>query len=96
MYKKLDPLLHSELRLAVMSLLMNVLEADFTYIMKMTNSTSGNLSIQIDKLQKAKYINVKKEFKDNKPRTTCNITEVGKKAFEEYVNALSEYINFKK
>lgn len=92
MFKKLDPLLHSELRLAVMSLLMNVLEADFTFIMKKTNSTSGNLSIQIDKLHKAKYIDVKKEFKDNKPKTTCFITEKGKEAFEEYVNVLTDYI----
>ena len=55
MFPKLDPLLHSELRLAVMSILAGVDEADFTYLKKQTGATSGNLSVQIDKLTTAGY-----------------------------------------
>lgn len=93
MFKDLDPLLHSQLRLAVMSLLISVESAEFTYLKEKTNSTAGNLSVQIDKLSEAGYINVEKSFKGKKPLTTCKITKKGIKAFEEYVNALKHYIN---
>lgn len=93
MFKSLDPLLHSQLRLAIVSLLISVEEADFTYIKEKTDSTSGNLSVQIDKLEKAKYIQVKKSFRGKRPLTQCKITAVGIKAFEEYVNHLKTYIN---
>lgn len=92
MFKELNPLLHSELRLAIMSILMNTEEADFVFIKKETDATSGNLSIQIDKLSKAGYINVNKTFKGKMPCTICSITAEGKKAFREYVEALKEYI----
>lgn len=92
MFEKLDPLLHSELRLAVMSLLLSVDEADFSYIKEQTGATAGNLSVQIDKLQQAGYIEVSKAFEGKRPKTTCKITPVGTKAFEEYVNALKSYI----
>jgi DNA-binding MarR family transcriptional regulator len=92
MFEKLDPLLHSELRLAVMSLLLSVEEADFVYIKEQTGATSGNLSIQIDKLQQAGYINVTKGFEGKRPKTTCRITPEGIKAFEKYVEALKSYI----
>ena len=75
MFKELNPLLHSQLRLAVMSILMNVEEADFTYIKNTTNSTAGNLSVQIDKLSSAGYIEVTKKFDGRKPKTTCRITQ---------------------
>ena len=75
MFKELNPLLHSQLRLAVMSILMNVEEADFTYIKNATNSTAGNLSVQIDKLSSAGYIEVTKKFDGRKPKTTCRITQ---------------------
>jgi len=75
MFKPLNPLLHSELRLAVMSLLMTMGEADFVYIKKETKATSGNLSVQIEKLSEAGYIEVKKSFVDKRPRTTCLITK---------------------
>lgn len=92
MFRELDPLLHSQLRLAVVSLLMSVDSAEFTFLREKTNSTAGNLSVQIDKLSEAGYISVEKSFKGKKPLTTCRITKNGIKAFEEYVNNLKDYI----
>lgn len=91
--KELNPLLHSQLRLGVMSILMTVDEADFVYLKEKTESTAGNLSVQIDKLSTAGYIKVEKGFAGKKPRTVCRITNQGRLAFEEYVNALKEYLN---
>jgi DNA-binding MarR family transcriptional regulator len=93
MFKDLDPLLHSQLRLAVTSLLISVDSAEFTFIKEKTNSTAGNLSVQLDKLQEAGYISIEKSFRGKKPVTTCKITKKGLKAFEEYVNNLKQYIN---
>lgn len=93
MFPKLDPVLHSELRLAVISLLAGVESADFTYIKKQTGATSGNLSVQIDKLSAAGYIAVEKGFKGKMPCTTCSITPAGLEAFRSYVEALKEYIS---
>lgn len=93
MLRDLDPLLHSQLRLGVISLLMSVDSAEFTWLKEKTNSTAGNLSVQIDKLSEAGYITVEKSFKGKKPLTTCKITKAGIKAFEEYVAALKQYIN---
>ena len=92
MFKKLNPLLHSELRLAVMSILVGVDEADFVYIRKQTGATAGNLSVQLDKLSEAGYITVEKGFKGKKPCTTCRVTKAGISAFSEYVAALRDYI----
>ena len=92
MFKKLNPLLHSELRLAVMSILVGVDEADFVYIRKQTGATAGNLSVQLDKLSEAGYITVEMGFKGKKPCTTCRVTEAGISAFSEYVAALMDYI----
>lgn len=92
MFKKLNPLLHSELRLAVISILVGVDEADFVYIRKQTGATAGNLSVQLDKLSEAGYMAVEKGFKGKKPCTTCRVTEAGISAFSEYVAALMDYI----
>ena len=92
MFPKLDPLLHSELRLAVMSILAGVDSAEFSYIKQQTGATSGNLSVQIDKLSAAGYISVEKGFKGKVPCTTCKITPSGLAAFENYVNSLKEYL----
>ncbi|MFA5325292.1 MAG: transcriptional regulator [Bacteroidales bacterium] len=92
MLKELNPLLHSELRLAIMSILIGVESADFVYLKEETQATSGNLSVQIDKLSTAEYITVEKGFKGKKPKTTCKITNKGKKAFAEYVAVLKSYI----
>ncbi len=91
--KELDPLLHSQLRLAVMSILMNVDEADFVYLKEKTDATAGNLSVQLDKLSFAGYISVEKCFVGKKTRTVCRISDQGRKAFEEYVDTLKEYLN---
>ena len=90
--KELNPLLHSQLRLAVMSILMNVEDADFVYLRQKTDSTAGNLSVQLDKLSAAGYIAVDKGFVGKKPRTVCRITDLGRRAFEEYVEVLKQYI----
>ena len=96
MFPKLDPILHSELRLAVISILADVDGAEFSYIKKQTGATSGNLSVQIDKLSAAGYISVEKGFKGKMPCTTCKITQAGIEAFENYVTALKEYISTEK
>ena len=90
-FKPLDPLLHSELRLAVMSILIGVDSADFVYLKSETGATSGNLSVQLDKLQQAGYIEVKKGFKGKMPQTVCSITDRGRDAFASYVEALRSY-----
>jgi DNA-binding MarR family transcriptional regulator len=93
MFKDLDPLLHSQLRLAIMSLLISLESAEFTFIKETTNCTAGNLSVQLDKLSEAGYLLIDKSFKGKKPVTTCRVTKKGIKAFEEYVIALKQYIN---
>ena len=93
LFKDLDPILHSQLRLSIVSILMSVDEANFNFIKDTTNASSGNISIQIKKLQEAGYIQVKKSFKNNYPNTTVSITRKGIEAFETYVNNLKKYIN---
>jgi predicted transcriptional regulator len=92
MFKDLDPLLHSQLRLAIVSLLLSVEEADFVFIREKTGATAGNLSVQIEKLSEAGYINVRKFIDGKKPRTVCKITLDGIEAFDRYVKALQDYI----
>ena len=91
--KELNPILHSQLRLAVMSILMNVDEADFVYLKEKTESTAGNLSVQIEKLVNAGYITADKGFVGKKTRMVCRITEAGREAFAEYVETLKEYLS---
>ena len=92
MFKDLDPLLHSQLRLSIMSLLISVKEADFSFLKEKTKATAGNLSVQITKLAEADYITITKTFKDNYPLTSCKITKKGILAFEKYVDAINVYI----
>lgn len=92
MFKELDPILHNQLRLAIMSILLSAEEAEFQFLKTKTNATSGNLSIQVQKLKEAGYIEVEKSFKNNYPLTTCKITRKGIKAFEQYVDALKGYL----
>lgn len=92
MFKDLDPILHSQLRLAVISLLISVKEAEFTFLKEKTNSTAGNLSVQIQKLRDAGYIDIVKQFRNNYPQTICRITQLGVIAFEEYVKNLQDYL----
>ena len=95
MFQPLDPLLHSELRLAIMSLLISSDEAEFPYIKEQTGATAGNLSVQIDKLTTAGYIEVEKTFKGKRPCTLCRITPQGRQAFVQYVEALKSYLEVK-
>lgn len=92
-FKELDPILHSQLRLAIASLLVGTEMAEFTYIREQTGSTAGNLSIQITKLKEAGYIEVTKKFRNNYPLTLCSITPLGRQKFNEYVNALKDYLS---
>jgi DNA-binding transcriptional ArsR family regulator len=91
MFIDLDPILHSQVRLAVMSLLVQVKSAEFSYLLENVKTTKGNLSFQLTKLKEAEYIEVKKTFKRNYPLTTCEITDKGIIAYEAYVNAIDEY-----
>jgi predicted transcriptional regulator len=93
MFKKLDPLLHSELRLAIMSLLISLENAEFTYLKEQTGATAGNLSVQLTKLEEAGYLTIKKGYKGKMPQTICSISKKGILAFEQYVNDLKEYLN---
>ena len=93
MYNDLDPLLHSQLRLAIVSMLVTSEKVEFTHIQEETKAAAGNISLQIKKLQEAGYINVEKTFKNNYPKTMLSISEKGIKAFESYVNDLKKYIN---
>jgi DNA-binding transcriptional ArsR family regulator len=91
-FRELDPILHSQLRLAVISLLAGTEVAEFSYIREQTGSTAGNLSIQITKLKDAGYIDVKKQFRNNYPLTLCSITPLGRQKFIEYVDTLKDYL----
>jgi DNA-binding transcriptional ArsR family regulator len=92
-FKDLDPILHSQLRLAVISLLISVKEAEFTFIKEKTNATAGNLSVQLNKLKETGYVEITKQFKDNYPQTLCKISAKGIDAVEKYVKALQSYMN---
>lgn len=91
-FAPLDPLLHNQLRLAIVSLLVSVDEGDFNFLLERTGATRGNLSVQITKLKEAGYVDVLKSFKDNYPNTMCRLTPEGLKAFEAYVEAIKHYL----
>ena len=93
MFKKLNPILHSELRLAIISLLIANKECEFNFLLEKSQSSKGNLSVQLKKLKEAKYIIVEKSFRNKYPLTTCKITKKGRLAFEEYVDDLKSFIN---
>jgi len=93
MFIDLDPILHSQVRLAIMSILIGVKNAEFNYLLDNIKTTKGNLSFQMNKLKEAGYIEVKKSYKGNYPLTTCVITEKGLNAYEIYVNSIDEYFN---
>lgn len=92
-FDKLNPLLHSQLRLAIMSLLVSVEEADYSFIKEQTEASSGNISVQMSKLEEAGYVEVSKSFKNKKPNTSYSITPKGVKGFKEYVNTIEQYLD---
>jgi hypothetical protein len=93
MFEPLDSLLHQQIRLAIVSLLINVKSADFKYLLENIETTKGNLSFQLSKLNEAGYVQIEKSLKGNYPLTTCSITNKGIGAFENYIKALSGYLN---
>jgi DNA-binding transcriptional ArsR family regulator len=92
MFRDLDPVLHSQVRLAVISVLMGVKSAEFSFLLECTKTTKGNLSFQLNKLNEAEYIEITKSFRGNYPLTTCKITDKGSDAFEAYVVSISDYL----
>ncbi|MCY1723112.1 transcriptional regulator [Prolixibacteraceae bacterium Z1-6] len=93
MFKNLDPLLHSQVRLAIMTILLNLKSAEFSFLLANIETTKGNLSFQIAKLKKAHYIHIKKSFRNNYPLTILQITETGIIAYERYMETISDYFN---
>ena len=91
MFQDLDPLLHSQVRLAIMSLLLSVKKAEFSYLLENIKTTKGNLSFQLGKLKDADYIDIEKSTKGNYPLTLCHITEKGIVAYEKYMLSIEEY-----
>lgn len=91
-FAPLDPVLHAPLRLAIVSVLLSVDSADFNHLLEATQSTRGNLSVQLTKLKEAGYIEINKSFRNNYPHTDCRITPAGKRAFEVYLESLQSYL----
>src|SRR6516225_3444445 len=89
---ELNPVIHGKLRLAVLSLLVGIEQAEFTWLREKTGSTDGNLGAQLLKLEEAGYIAVEKKFVLRKPQTLYRITESGREALAEYVRALKELL----
>jgi DNA-binding MarR family transcriptional regulator len=91
-FDPLDPVIHSQVRLAVLSILVSVKHADFNYLKKATETTDGNLSTHLAKLEEAGYISVKKSFRGKKPLTVCSLTEKARTAFARYIKSLESYL----
>lgn len=89
---ELNPVIHGRLRLALLSLLSGVEEAEFTWLRSKTSSTDGNLGAQLAKLEEAGYVTVEKKFVLRKPQTIYRITETGRTALTEYVQALKQLL----
>lgn len=94
-YQKIDDVLHSRIRTAIMAVLFTVEEAEFTYIKKKINATDGNLSVHLKKLEDNHYISVNKKFVERKPVSIYKITDKGRNAFEEYIKTLESIIKHK-
>ena len=92
-FKELDPVLNTPVRLAVVSVLIKVKQADFNTLLEITQTTQGNLSHQLKKLTDAKYVIIEKTFKGNYPQTICQLTDTGKKAFAKYVDNIKVYLH---
>jgi DNA-binding HxlR family transcriptional regulator len=91
-YQQLDDIIHSRIRLAIMSLLISLDEAEFTFVREKVHATDGNLGMHLKKLEEAGYIAVKKEFVERKPSSSYKLTQKGRRAFELYVERLEQMI----
>jgi DNA-binding HxlR family transcriptional regulator len=89
---ELNPVIHGKLRLALLSLLSTVEEAEFTWLRSKTGSTDGNLGAQLLKLEEAGYLQVEKKFIQRKPQTLYRMTEPGRRALTEYIQALKQLL----
>ena len=89
---ELNPIIHGKLRLALLSLLVGIEEADFTWLRQKTGSTDGNLGAQMIKLEEAGYVSMEKRFVGRKPQTIYRITASGRTALSEYVQALKQIL----
>lgn len=92
-FQELDPVLNVPARLAIVSALVKLKQADFGYLQEVTKTTQGNLSHQLKKLHEAGYIEIEKTFKGNYPQTICRLTKTGRKAFENYVETIKKYLH---
>jgi DNA-binding MarR family transcriptional regulator len=90
--KPLDPLIHAPVRLAILTVLLAVKEADFNYLKEATQTSDGNLSTHLSRLEQAGYVRILKSFAGKKPRTTCSMTQKGLAAYQEYIVNLETYI----
>ena len=95
-FAQLDPVIHSRIRLAILSILISVKDADFNYLKQTIGTTDGNLSTHLSKLEEKNYIKVVKGFKGKIPHTSCSLTDKGKQAFSKYMKALDDLLHFKK
>ena len=91
-YQQIDDLIHSRIRLAVMSVLAAVDEADFIFLREKVGATDGNLSVHLKKLEDGNYIGAKKSFVERKPITHYKLTSAGRKAFEAYIDKLESLV----
>ncbi len=89
---ELNPMIHGKLRLALLSLLVGVEEAEFTWLRAKTGATDGNLGAQLANLEEAGYVSVEKKFVLRKPQTLYRMTEAGRVALTEYVQALKQLL----
>jgi DNA-binding HxlR family transcriptional regulator len=89
---ELNPVIHGKLRLALLSLLSSVEEAEFTWLRSKTGSTDGNLGAQLMKLEEAGYVTVEKKFVQRKPQTLYRMTEAGRQALTQYIVALKQLL----
>jgi len=92
-YQQLDEIIHSRIRLAIISVLVSLEDAEFKFLKEKVNTTDGNLSVHLKKLEEADYIIVKKEFIDRKPVSSYKLSEKGIDAFERYIKKLDDLIN---
>ncbi len=95
-FAQLDPVIHSRIRLAILSILISFKDADFNYLKQTIGTTDGNLSTHLTKLEEKNYIKVTKGYKGKMPHTTCSLTDKGKQAFSKYLEAMDDLLHFKK
>jgi DNA-binding MarR family transcriptional regulator len=95
-HQNIDALLHSRIRLSIIAVLVTVDEMDFNSLLKEINTTKGNLSVHLRKLEEGKYVSIKKRFVDKKPLTTCSITKKGTMAFKDYLTMVEQFSNLNK